>query len=152
LLDTTHKRPRPVPVGESGEDYLESVYVLGREKRVVRVKDVAQRLGVSQPSVVAALGQLNRRGMVAHEPYGGIELTVSGRRVAEAVYRKHQVLQSFLSDVLGVSDAVAARDACRLEHALSPETEVRLARFVAAAARVSRGAETDSAARRSVRV
>jgi DtxR family Mn-dependent transcriptional regulator len=109
------------------------VYLLGREKPVVRVKDVAQRLGVSRPSVVAALELLNRRGMVAHERYGGIELTGSGRRVAEAVYRRHRVLQSFLADVLGVSEKVAARDACRLEHALSPETEVLLARFVATA-------------------
>jgi DtxR family Mn-dependent transcriptional regulator len=110
------------------------------------VKDVAQRLGVSRPSVVAALELLNRRGMVAHERYGGIELTGSGRRAAEAVYRRHRVLQSFLADVLGVSEKVAARDACRLEHALSPETEVLLARFVATAS-AGRNAEAGNEAK-----
>lgn len=145
----THKGPRTRIVGQSSEDYLESVYLIGLEKRVVRVKDVAARLGVSRPSVVAALGQLHRRGMVAHEPYGGIELTESGRRTAEAVYRRHEVLQKFLTDVLGVSPTVAAHDACLLEHALSPETERLLVRFVAAMSRTIQGRAADCSQRHS---
>ena len=117
-------------LGESGEDYLEAVLLLGREAPVVRVRDLAERLGVSRPSVVAALAQLERRGLVRHERYGGVELTSAGRNRAEAVYERHDLLHRFLCDVLKVSEPVAAADACRIEHALSPETVDRLALLV----------------------
>jgi DtxR family Mn-dependent transcriptional regulator len=67
---------------------------------------------------------------VEHERYGAVGLTEAGAVEAEAVYRRHQLLHRFLREVLGVSEEVAARDACRLEHSLSPETVTRLARFV----------------------
>jgi DtxR family Mn-dependent transcriptional regulator len=106
------------------------VLVVGREKGPVRVRDLARQLSVSRPSVVAALGQLEERGLVRHEHYGGVELTAGGARLARAIYGRHMVLHRFLRDVLGVSDAVASTDACRLEHALSPETAGKLLDFV----------------------
>ncbi len=117
-------------LGQSAEDYLEAVLVLGQSGHVVRVTDLAERLAVSKPSVVAALASLGGKGLVKHERYGGVELTVRGTMLAEEVYRRHQLLQKFLRDVLGVPDAVAAKDACRIEHVLSPETVERLVEFV----------------------
>ena len=91
---------------------------------------LARWLGVSKPSVVAGLAALERRGLVRHEHYGGVELTASGLPVAERVYRRHRVLEEFLVDVLGVGPAMAATDACLVEHVLSPESMERLVELV----------------------
>lgn len=130
MLDRTKIDRSPVQLGQSGEDYLEAVLVLGQEKRSVRVKDVAERLGVSRPSVVLALAGLEAKGLVRHERYGGIELTPPGRRVAQETDRRHRLVKAFLVRVLGVKEATADKDACRIEHSLSPETVSRLVKFV----------------------
>lgn len=129
MLTKTNRKHSNPSLGQSGEDYLESVLVLGQEKRAVRVKDVATHLGVSRPSVVAALAQLERLGLVHHEHYGDIELTPNGQARAEAVYRRHRLVKRFLVQVLGVSEATADKDACRIEHSLSAETVSRLVEF-----------------------
>jgi len=126
-------------VGRGAEDCLEAVLVLAAEKRVVRVRDLARRLGVSCPSVVAALAGLEEKGLVRHEHYGGVELTRAGAERARSVYERHQLLHGFLRDVLGVSEKVAARDACRMEHVLSPETVRLLVEFVRRPGRQPRG-------------
>lgn len=117
-------------VGESGEDYLEAIFLLAAEKHPVRVKDIAHFLSVSRPSVVNALTQLAGKKLVRHEPYGAVELTAAGESYAKAIYRRHFILEQFLCRGLGVRPEVAAQEACRLEHALSPETTQRLVRFV----------------------
>lgn len=117
-------------VGQSGEDYLEAVLVLGRKAGPVRVTALARRLGVSKPSVVAALSSLERKGLARHERYGGVELTAAGRKVAATVFSRHRLLCEFLEGVLGVGRETAERDACRIEHGLSPETVQRLIQFV----------------------
>ncbi|MCL6465145.1 MAG: metal-dependent transcriptional regulator [candidate division WOR-3 bacterium] len=117
-------------LGESLEDYLEAILLLGAQKRPVRVKDIAHFLGVSRPSVVNALNQLKNKGLVRHEHYGDVELTIRGQNYATTIYQRHHLLEQFLHQVLGVSARIAAQDACRLEHALSPETARRLLGFV----------------------
>jgi Mn-dependent DtxR family transcriptional regulator len=87
-------------------------------------------LGVTKPSVSSALSGLEDRGLVRHERYGEVQLTAQGALVAEEMYRRHQLLHAFLRDVLGVSDPVAARDACLVEHVLSQEALERLLRLV----------------------
>jgi len=125
-------------VGRSGEDCLEAILVLAETGPVVRVKGLAQRLGVSRPSVVAAIAGLERKGLVRHERYGGVELTGQGRRLAGEMRRRHRLLQEFLQQQLGVSAATAAEDACRMEHVLSPETIRQLVGFVRRTGRVRR--------------
>jgi DtxR family Mn-dependent transcriptional regulator len=117
-------------LGQSGEDYLEAILAIESPGRPARVKDLAGRMGVSRPSVVAALAALSNRGLVRHERYGGIELTEAGRRTASEVSRRHAVLRRFLSEVLGVSARTADTDACRIEHALSPETVNRMTYYL----------------------
>jgi DtxR family Mn-dependent transcriptional regulator len=106
------------------------VLVISRSGRRVRVTDVAEHLGVTKPSVSAALSGLEQKGLVRHERYGEVQLTTQGALVAEEMYRRHRLLQEFLRDVLGVSDPVAARDACEIEHVLSQEALERLVRLV----------------------
>ncbi len=117
-------------LGESGEDYLEAILVLTNRGRPVRVKDIAHLLNVSRPSVVSALGLLQSKGFIHHEHYGDVQLTAPGRAYAQMIYQRHLLLKHFLQQILGVNERVAARDACRLEHALSPETARRLTGFI----------------------
>ena len=136
-----------VRVGQSGEDYLEAVLVLGQQKQAVRVKDLANRLGVSRPSVVAALAKLERGGLVRHERYGAVELTEAGHAVARSVDERHRLLFSFLRDTLGVPAARSAAEACLLEHALSAATSAKLLRFIEAQRRRGRAAPNRQARR-----
>ena len=105
-------------IQESGEMYLESIYVLLKENGFVRSVDVAEHMGYSKPSISRAMGLLKKGGFIEVAPDGAITLTETGKAVAEKIYERHTVLSRFLIS-LGVSPEVAAEDACRLEHAIS---------------------------------
>jgi len=113
------------------EDYLEAIFELCRDQGVARVKDIASRLKVTNPSVVGAVRTLKRKKLVRQEHYGFIRLTDEGQELAQSVLHRHRVLAHFLESILGLDKPTAARDACRIEHAVSPET-VRRLRAVAA--------------------
>ncbi len=117
-------------LSQSLEDYLEAVYLIEKEKRVVRVKDISSFLKVKKPSVVSALKALEARGLVNHEKYGYVELTPAGKREARRIYRVHRTLKEFLVKVLGVEEAVAEEDACAIEHYLHQDTFDRLVKFL----------------------
>jgi DtxR family transcriptional regulator, Mn-dependent transcriptional regulator len=108
------------------EDYLEAVYHLCREKGVARVKAIADRLDVTNPSVVGAMKKLKDRNLVVQEPYGYVRLTTEGEERAGAITHRHEVLSNFLEEILGLDHETASRDACKIEHAVSPETVSRL--------------------------
>jgi len=114
----------------SMEDYLEAIAKLSEEETGVRVTQISKRMGVKKPSVTAALHKLSEDGLVKHRRYGLVELTREGRRIAEEVMRRHEVLFRFLSEVLDIDREIAQEDACRMEHALSPASLERLAKFV----------------------
>ena len=113
---------------QSLEDYLESIYMLIDEGRPAQVRAVADMLAVKMPSVVKAIHELKKLGLVTQEPYSNIELTVKGRRVARQVLGRHTLLRTFLLR-LGVSERMADRDACAMEHILSAETLDRIRDF-----------------------
>lgn len=107
---------------ESREDYLETILILSQEKNYVRSVDVAERLGVTKPSVSRAISLLRTAGMINMDPHdGALTLTDEGRNIAEHVYARHILLTRVLT-MLGVDDKTAARDACRIEHVVSEET------------------------------
>ena len=108
-------------MSQSLEDYLEAVYMLIAEGKPAQVRDVAKMLSVKMPSVVKAIHELKRLGLVVQEPYANIELTEKGINVAKLVLNRHTLLRSFLVK-LGVSGKTADRDACLMEHILSAET------------------------------
>ena len=106
---------------ESGEMYLEAILVLSQKLGHVRSIDVSEYLGYSKPSVSRAVGLLKNGNYLTVEPDGGLVLTESGREIAEKIYERHTLLTKLLIRV-GVSEEVAAADACRLEHAISDES------------------------------
>ena len=110
---------------QSLEDYLEAVYMLIAEDRPAQVRDVARMLAVKMPSVVKALHELKKLGLVTQKPYAAIELTAKGRRVAKLVLGRHTLIRDFLMK-LGVSRRIADKDACLMEHILSAETIDRI--------------------------
>ena len=106
---------------ESGQMYLETIYVLSKEKASVRSIDVSEHMGYSKPSVSRAMGLLKTGGYITVDDLGGIRLTDTGREVAERIYERHTYLTRFLTG-LGVNPEVAAEDACRIEHVISSES------------------------------
>ena len=107
---------------ESGEDYIETIYLLKKKKGSVRSIDVANELGFSRPSVSRAVGILKENGLITVEKDGELTLTEEGLKTAKHVYEKHTNLTKFLMMTAGVSAEVAENDACRIEHIISPET------------------------------
>jgi DtxR family Mn-dependent transcriptional regulator len=112
------------------EDYLEAIGWLSEAGNTVRVTQLSTKLGVSKPSVSAALNKLAKAGLVQHERYGSIELTSEGRRIADDVIRRHEIMRRFLTEILGIDRERAEEDACRMEHVLSPASLERFSEFV----------------------
>lgn len=107
-------------IHESAENYLEAILALS-EKGAVRSIDVAQHLGFSKPSVSRAMSLLRENGYVIMDGNGFLTLTDSGLEVASCIYERHKLLTQWLVR-LGVPEEIAAEDACKIEHDLSPQT------------------------------
>lgn len=108
-------------IQESAENYLETIFVLGREKPYVRSIDIANELGFSKPSVSVAMKNLKNNGFILVDENGHITLTESGRTIAETIYERHTTLSGWLMK-LGVDRETASADACRIEHVISAES------------------------------
>lgn len=109
------------------EDYLEAILNLTASgEGSVRVTDIAEKLSIAKPSVTQALTTLKEMGLVEQERYGRVYLTASGMKAAKSVSNRHRLLREFLVGVLGVDPATAEKDACQMEHAVSPTTMERL--------------------------
>lgn len=115
---------------KSGEDYLEAILFIEEEKGIVKSVDIATYLGVSKPSVNKALTILQEMGYVRKPNYSQVTITQEGRKKAKAVAQKHSALTRLLTDVLGVSEEVAEKDACKIEHDISEETTQKLIAFL----------------------
>ena len=102
-------------IQESGEMYLDTILVLSKKHPTVRAIDVSEEMGFSKPSVSRALGILKNDGYVISDANGYLTLTESGREIAEKIYERHTLITQFLIN-LGVDPAVAAEDACKMEH------------------------------------
>lgn len=111
------------------EDYLEAILNIAGESNTARSKDIAESLGVAKSSVTGALKVLAKRGLVNYKPYGYVTLTKSGITEAARVAKKHDVLESFFVDILGVDADTARSAACKAEHALGPAIISRLLDF-----------------------
>lgn len=103
---------------ESGEMYLETIYVLSQTSNSVRSIDVAEHMGYSKPSVSRAMGLLKQGGYITVDKDGFITLTDAGREIACKIYERHTVLKTMLMG-LGVDEQTASEDACKMEHAIS---------------------------------
>lgn len=103
---------------ESGEMYLETIYVLSQQSSSVRSIDVAERMGFSKPSVSRAVGLLKKDGLLFMDESGYLKLTEEGTEKAKRIYERHTVLSRLLIN-LGVDAETASEDACRIEHYIS---------------------------------
>ena len=116
---------------ESGEDYLEKIYVLSRQKADVHASDVAAALGFSKPSVTRATGILRSDGFIEIDSNKHIILTPKGLQKAEEIVERHRIITKFWV-LNGVNAATAEKDACRMEHDISQETFLRIKKIVEA--------------------
>ncbi len=114
---------------ESGQMYLETIYVLSKEKTSVHSIDVSEHMGYSKPSVSRAIGILKSGGYVEMAEDGSLTLTESGLAVAEQIFERHTILTEFLVRI-GVDRETAAEDACKMEHDISDVSLMALKKFV----------------------
>lgn len=110
-----------MPLQESGEMYLETIFILSEQDCAVRGTDIANKLGYSKASVSRGISILKKNELVSVDKDGAIKLTEKGRKIAEDIYEKHKVVTKFFMQ-LGVNEKTAEADACRIEHVLSDAT------------------------------
>lgn len=106
---------------ESAEMYLETILVLGHRNAQVRSIDIASELDFKKSSVSVAMKKLRENGYLEMDGEGYITLTEKGRNIAETIYERHTLISDWLMH-LGVDKTIAAQDACRMEHVISPES------------------------------
>lgn len=107
---------------ESGENYLETILVLTQRNGSVRSIDVANEMNFTKPSVSRAMSILKREEYIHMEADGRLVLTEKGMQKATSVLERHLILTRYINEVLGVAQEIAEKDACRIEHIISPET------------------------------
>jgi Mn-dependent DtxR family transcriptional regulator len=120
---------RAMGIHESGEMYLETIHTLSLGGKKVRSVDISEQMGYSKPSVSRAVGLLKKGEYIQVDKDGFITLTEKGASVAQKIYERHTVLSRMLI-ALGVSEAVALEDACRMEHAISDESFEAIKRHI----------------------
>jgi DtxR family Mn-dependent transcriptional regulator len=111
------------------EDYLEAIWDLQKNKGYIKVKDIADKLEVTRPSVSEMIKKLSENEYIIYEKYGGIIFTGRGKKLAQEIKKRHNLFVEFLK-IIGVSEENAQQDACKLEHDVSPETITCLLEFV----------------------
>ena len=116
-------------IKESQENYLETILVLEKKNGYVRSIDIANELGFSKPSVSVAMKNFKNEGYIETDDSGRITLTQKGRKIAENVYDRHEIIAKVLM-LLGVTSETAYEDSCRIEHDISEETYEKLKEHV----------------------
>ncbi|MCL2555523.1 MAG: metal-dependent transcriptional regulator [Firmicutes bacterium] len=116
-------------IRESGENYLETIFILTQNSDGVHAIDVANALGFSKPSITRALGILKTKGYIYIDSNNHIVLTESGYKKAKEIYDRHQLITKFW-ELHGVAHDIAAKDACRMEHDISEQTLECIKKYV----------------------
>ncbi len=118
-----------MPLHESAEMYLETIYVLSQKTGTVRSIDIAEHMGYSKPSVSRAVSLLKNGGYLTADADGYLSLTENGHQAAKNIFERHTVLSEFLA-FIGVDDETAAKDACKIEHVVSEQTIAAIKNFM----------------------
>lgn len=121
IIESRRKGLIYMRIQESGEMYLETIFILKSREPQVRSIDIANYTGYSKPSVSRAVGILKENNFIEVDGFGYITLTKSGEKRAKRIYERHTLLTKFLIG-LGVNSKIAAEDACKIEHYISEET------------------------------
>jgi DtxR family Mn-dependent transcriptional regulator len=117
-------------LGSSMGNYLEAIAGLKKINGVVRIRDISHLLGVKPPSVASALNSLSKSGLVIHRRYGYVELTSEGEKLANDIEHKYRTLFEFLTEILDIDSRVAAKDASKMKHSISPRTLEKITKFM----------------------
>lgn len=117
-------------ITSSMQDYLETILNLSEKSDAVRVTDIADKLNIAKASVTQAISGLKKMGLVTQDRYGPVELTLIGKEMALKVRHRHRTLRKFLVEVLGVNLKIAEKEACLMEHVVSPQTIEKLVGFL----------------------
>lgn len=112
-------------ISSSMEDYLETIYLFETKKQQARVVEIAKHLKVKKASVTEALQNLARENLVNYVPYNPITLTEQGKKAAEAILRKHNIVKEFFRDIFNLSEEEASDTACKIEHVISDKLASR---------------------------
>jgi len=126
----------------SQEDYLEAIYQISVKKMAARAKDISKFLGVKASSVTGALKNLSSLGLVNYAPYDLITLTKEGEKVAQDIVYRHDALQRFLVNVLGVEEKEADEAACKMEHSVPKNIVDRFIQYAEYVDRCPKGSIT----------
>lgn len=111
------------------EDYVELIYIIQKEKKIVHTNDIAFALDINPASVTEIFQKLSDEGYINYEKYSGVKLTEKGRKIGMDIKKKHDTLKSFLM-LLGVDDKISDEDACKIEHNVNKKTMDKLRKFV----------------------
>ena len=114
----------------SQEEYLKTIYILSKTEKEIRVTDIAQKLGITKPSVNRAIKGLKTLNLLNYETYGNISLTAEGEKISQEILKKEDLLKLFLINVLGVEKDKATKEANAMKHAISEETEQKMEEYV----------------------
>lgn len=117
-------------VSEFTEEYLEALYTLSKRKEPIKTTEIAKALALSPASVTEMVQRLSEKGYLEYKKYYGVRLTEEGLKLATTMKRRHRLLERFLADILGIKGEKVHAEACRLEHAVSPEVEEILCRIL----------------------
>ncbi len=113
------------------EEYLETIlYLIKKNNAPAKTKQIADEMNISSPSVTEMIKKLSEEGFVKYKPYYGVEFTKKGALEAARIKRRHQVLEKFLVDVLGINTKIAHSEACELEHAVSDMVLERICTYI----------------------
>ena len=116
-------------IKESAENYLEAILVIKKNKGYVRSIDIAHELNITKPSVSVAMKHFREEEYITIDKDGGILLTEKGRKIAESVYERHQIIAKALM-AIGVDEDVAYEDSCKIEHDVSEQTFEKLKEYL----------------------
>lgn len=121
------------------EEYLKTIYDIAGKNGIARTTAIAKCLKLTPASVTEAMKNMAEKGFVIYEPYKGVTLTDKGLAIASNIKRKHRLLEVFLVNILNVDQEIAHKEACRLEHDISDDTEVALCKMLDGPARCPHG-------------
>lgn len=120
-------------ISASLEDYIMTIFEIIQEKKGVKAIDISRRLGVGRSSVTDALKNLAQKNLVNYNPYDVISLTKEGEKIAADIVRKHKILHNFFENTLVLSSQEAAKNACKMSHAISEEAFEKFVQFISKA-------------------
>ena len=128
MLKTDSQPLGRAPLSAAVEDYLKAIHALREDGLdVVSTQSIANRLQVAPPSATAMIKKLDGLGLAHHEPYRGVQLSEAGERIALEIVRHHRIIETFLSEILGLEWDKIHDEAERLEHVISEELEAKMA-------------------------